>query len=29
VRSADRHVAQYAITSTAAAILLLVHEIEG
>lgn len=29
VRSVERHVAQYAIASTAAAILLLVHEIEG
>lgn len=29
VRSVERHVAQYALTSTAAAILLLVHEIEG
>ncbi len=29
VRSVERHVAQYALTSTAAAILLLVHEVEG
>jgi hypothetical protein len=29
VRSVERHVAQYALASTAAAILLLVHEIEG
>jgi len=29
VRNVERHIAQYAITSTAAAILLLVHEIEG
>ena len=29
VRNVQRHVAQYAIASTAAAILLLVHEIEG
>ena len=29
VRSVERHVAQYALASTAAAILLLVHEIDG
>lgn len=29
IRSVERHVAQYGVTSTAGAILLLVHEIEG
>lgn len=29
VRTVERHVGQYAVTSTAAAILLLVHDIEG
>lgn len=29
VRSAERHVAQYALTNTAAAVVLLVHEVGG
>jgi hypothetical protein len=29
VRAVDRHVAQYALTSTAAAVVLLVHDIGG